>query len=335
MAAVVTMLTACSATPTGGSKSPEQAPRVQKTNDFAFLTNMGIDIEPVTGVKRLSDIANTAGPQLTAEQMAQLTAPLGEHFIEDMGAINLLAVRDIDGEHTLCFYAIHNGAGCDAVMATYDAQGKPCDAMLLSRCHKLWPVNPETFEGNLARELTAQVEFNGSRHFNISYDLEEMVLDPSTDERSAPQWAVKWHQDYDIEEDCRFVLKEQKEDARTGNKSAIDEVVYMNMRLATFATQSINDPRVIDQYNRAVAEWEQFYRSIDLSYIDMELNTLFDFNPARFLRWMASHRDKDNHLLPYFAKGEAWFRPSVEAHIDSIGVGDKDYILSIISNWRQ
>lgn len=335
MAAVVAMLTACNATPTGGNTSPEQAARVQKTNDFAFLTNMGIDIEPVTEVKRLNDIANTVGPMLTAEQMAQLTAPLGEHFIEEMGSINLLAVRDIDGEHTLCFYAIHNGAGCDAAMATYDAQGKPCDAMMLRRCHELWPVNPETFEGNLARELTAEVEFNGQRHFNIMHQLQEMVYDPSTDERSAPQWAVKWHQDYDIDKDCHFVLKEQKEDVRTGNKSAIDEVVYMNMRLATFATQSVNDPRVIDQWNKAIPEWEQFYKSVDLSCIDSDLNALFDDNPVRFLQWMASHRGKDNHILPYFTKGEAWYKPSIEAHLDSLSDGDQTYIRSLIKAWEQ
>ena len=247
---------------------------------------------------------------LTAEQMAQLTTPLGEHFIEEMGSINLLAVRDIDGEHTLCFYAIHHGAGCDAAMATYDAGGKPCDAMLLNRCHDLWPVNPETFEGNLARELTAQVEFNGQRHFNLVYEFQEMVFDPSTDQRSAPQWVVKWHQDYDIDKDCHFVLKEQKEDMRTGNKSAIDEVVYMNMRLTTFATQSVNDPRVIDKYNKAIPEWEQFYKNVDLSYIDMSLNSLFDMNRVRLLQWMASHRGRENSLLTVFERlfSNSWVR---------------------------
>jgi hypothetical protein len=335
MVTVVVMLTACNATPTGGGKSPEQTAKVKKANDFAFLTRMGIDIEPVTQVKRLNDIANTEGPLLTAEQMAQLTTPLGEHFIEEMGSINLLAVRDIDGEHTLCFYAIHHGAGCDAAMATYDAGGKPCDAMLLNRCHDLWPVNPETFEGNLARELTAQVEFNGQRHFNLVYEFQEMVFDPSTDQRSAPQWAVKWHQDYDIDKDCHFVLKEQKEDMRTGNKSAIDEVVYMNMRLTTFATQSVNDPRVIDKYNKAIPEWEQFYKNVDLSYIDMSLNSLFDMNRVRLLQWMASHRGKDNHILPYFAKGVAWYRPSVENELGNLDAEAKDYLQTIVDQWEQ
>lgn len=335
MAAVVVMLTACNATPTGGGKSPEQAAKAQKTNDFAFLTKMGIDIEPVTEVKRLNDIPDTFGPMLEDEQRKLLTTPLGENFVEEMGATNLLAVRDIDGEHTLCLFAIHTGAGCDVAMATYDAQGKPCDAMYIRDCHRMWPVNPETYEGNLMRELVHKVEFNGKRHFNITYSFQELVYDSQTDTRSAPQWTVKWHQDYDIDKDSHFLLKEQKEDARLGNKSAIDEVIYMNMRLSVFAEQSVSDPRVMDIYNKAIPEWEQFYKSVDLSYIDMDINSLFDSNPTRFLRWMCDHRGKDNKMLPYFKKGEHWYGPSVEKALAPLTADEQQYIRSIINNWEQ
>ena len=334
MAAVVVMLTACNATTTSGDKAPEQAAKA-KTNDFAFLTKMGIDIEPVTEVKRLNDIPDTFGPMLENEQRKLLTTPLGENFAEEMGATNLLAVRDIDGEHTLCVYAIHTGDGCDAAIATYDAQGKPCDAMYIRNWHRMWPVNPETYEGNLMREVIREVEFNGKRHFNITYSFQELVYDPQTDTRNAPQWTVKWHQDYDIDKDCHFVLKEQKEDVRLGNKSAIDEVIYMNMRLSAFAEQSVGDPRVMDIYNKAIPEWEQFYKSVDLSYIDMDINALFDANPTRFLRWMCDHRGKDNKMLPYFKKGSYWYGPSVEKALGPLTPDEQQYIRSIIKAWEQ
>lgn len=55
----------------------------------------------------------------------------------------------------------------------------------------------------------------------------------------------------------------------------------------------------------------------------------------RFLQWMASHRGKDNHILPYFTKGEAWYKPSIEAHLDSLSDGDQTYIRSLIKAWEQ
>lgn len=331
LTAAVMMLTAC-----GGTTSNESALAAvaQKTNDFGFLTNMGIDIEPVTEVKRLNDIPDTFGPMLQNEQRELLTTPLGRNFVEEMGATNLLAVRDIDGEHTLCFYAIHTGDGCDAAIATYDAQGKPCDALYIRDCHRMWPVNPETYEGNLMREVIHEVEFNGKRHFNITYSFQELVYDLQTDTRNAPQWTVKWHQDYDIDKDCHFVLKEQKEDARLGNKSVIDEVVYMNMRLWAFAEQSVSDPRVMDLYNKVIPEWEQFYKNVDLSYIDMDINSLFDANPTRFLRWMCDHRGGDNKMLPYFKKGESWYAPSVEEAMRVLSPEEQQYLMSIIKNWK-
>ena len=333
VALMVMPMVACNANGTSNATA-ESAPAVaQKTNDFAFLTRMGIDIEPVTEVKRLNDIPETFGPMLENEQRELLTTPLGENFVEEMGATNLLAVRDIDGEHTLCFYAIHTGDGCDAAMATYDAQGKPCDAMYIRGCHRMWPVNPETYEGNLMREVIHEVEFNGKRHFNITYSFQELVYDPQTDTRNAPQWTVKWHQDYDIDKDCHFVLKEQKEDTRQGNKSAIDEVVYMNMRLTTFAEQSVSDPRVMDLYNKAIPEWEQFYKSVGLSYIDMDINSLFDANPTRFLRWMAAHRGNDNHILPYFKRGEHWYGPSVTEHLGALDADARQYFSTIVNAW--
>ena len=333
MAAVAVMLTACNATTTSGDKAPEQAAKA-KTNDFAFLTNMGIDIKDLTDVKRVDDLTKAKGITLTAEQRAKLTTPLGEDFVEDMGDTDIIAVRDIDGERTLVFYRIRTGDGAHAIMAIYDDDGTPHDAILFRYCHNLWPVNPETYEDNLFRELSPVFEFNGKKHFNVAYTLKEFVFDPATDAKGAPQWQVRWHNDYDIDNRGYFVLKEQKEDGRSGNKSAIDEYITRNMKYASLDAMSTYDTNVMDRWNRLVPEMEAAYRE-DLSFVDMHLNSLFDANPTRFLRWMCAHRGKDNKMLPYFKKGSYWYGPSVEKALAPLTADEQQYIRSIIKNWEQ
>ncbi|MBR5728267.1 MAG: hypothetical protein IKX39_06420 [Muribaculaceae bacterium] len=328
-------MVACNANGTS-TTTAESAPAAvaQKANDFAFLTQMGIDIKDLTDVKRVDDLTKAKGITLTAEQRAKLTTPLGEDFVEDMGDTDIIAVRDIDGERTLVFYRIRTGDGAHAIMAIYDDDGTPHDAILFRYCHNLWPVNPETYEDNLFRELSPVFEFNGKKHFNVAYTLKEFVFDPATDAKGAPQWQVRWHNDYDIDNRGYFVLKEQKEDGRSGNKSAIDEYITRNMKYASLDAMSTYDTNVMDRWNKLVPEMEAAYRE-DLSFVDMHLNALFDTNPTRFLRWMCAHRGNENKMLPYFKKGSYWYGPSVEKALAPLTPDEQQYIRSIIKNWKQ
>lgn len=311
----------------------ETTPAPEKPN-LGFLEKLGIDMSNVCDVNRIDDLEQTQGIMLTREQCDKLIRPLGHGFVEDMGETHLLTVRAIGGEHTLAFYRISNGTGANAAMVTYDAQGTPCDGVLFFYCHHLWPVNPETLEGNLFREVIPTFEFNGQRHIKASFAFQEMVMNPETGLKSKPEWVVRWHQDYEIDQNGTFVLTDHKEDVREGNKRAIDELIYNNMKLSSLEAVSQKDMRVMDQTNKMIPQWEMVYKK-DRSYIDYHLNSLFDANPARFLKWMATHRGKENNMLPYFRKGEAWYRPSVEKELSALNADEQGYIRSIISNWEE
>ena len=44
---------------------------------------------------------------------------------------------------------------------------------------------------------------------------------------------------------------------------------------------------------------------------------------------------EDNHILPYFAKGVAWYRPSVENELGNLDAEAKDYLQTIVDQWEQ
>ena len=193
-------------------------PDVNKVNDLAFLRQAGVNVDSIAAAEK-------AGQPLwlTRPQYEVLVKSLGTDYEEDMGDTGILAVHPVGDDHAVVLYRQTNGTGGRLLIATYDHDGRPCDAMNFED-KNVWPVNPETFEGGLVREYNMTLQFAGNNHFAIHSVLREGVLDHMDNEH----WAVRWHQDYDITPDGVIIFKEIKEDGRSGSVTDVDAIVLAN-----------------------------------------------------------------------------------------------------------
>lgn len=302
-------------------------PDVNKVNDLAFLRQAGVNVDSIAAAEKAGQPLWLSRPQYEV-----LVKSLGTDYEEDMGDTGILAVHPVGDDHAVVLYRQTNGTGGRLLIATYDHDGRPCDAMNFED-KNVWPVNPETFEGGLVREYNRTLQFAGNNHFAIHSVLREGVLDHMDNEH----WAVRWHQDYDINPDGIFIFKEIKEDGRSGSVTDVDAIVLANMRLTSMGVQSRVDSGVMDAWNRFVPDSEQEYggraKALEMGYIRMELSGWFELNPQRFLRWMAAHRGADNHLLPHFkADGVFLDVNKVKAQIDSLPhAGDRAWLHDMVA----
>jgi len=286
------------------SSQPSSSPRV------AFLQDLGIDVTDdmvLTHRLTLPDqyITHAEGDSLTLPPMVELTreqyerliAPAGDAFHADMATWRLMGVRDVDGNHTLVAYYVGSTMGYSVYFMTYDSVGNLCDAIDLRELHVLWPVNHEEAGQCPVRTLDSEVTFAGKRHFTLHRLMGDCDMDYDRDLKGAPQWQLAWDQDYDITDDGLMVLKEQRETSRKGDVDPYAEVIYRSWDLLV---ASQHDTTIMNVWNGAVQRIEDLYAP-DNIYSPLKWNVpkLYNANPQRFLRWMASHRGASNRLLRY------------------------------------
>ena len=297
----------------------------QVANDFGFLKDMGLNVDSLVPGK---------SQELTRPQYEKLIKPLGVDYEEDMGTTSIVEVRATDDTHTMIEYRQTNGAEPVLILATYDRQGNKCDALRIED-HQVWPVDPEMLTDNLLREFSREVCFAGDNHFTIKAVLRQGVINEMDNEH----WAVRWHQDYDVNADGHFVFKAFEEDSRTGNKLDIDETVLANMMLSGMLVQSQVDGGVMDAWNAYIPDAEKQYggqiKAVKEGYIRMNLSDLYALNPQRFLRWMAAHRGASNHFLPHFEISDGFIvRADIQAQIDSMpNADDRAWLHAIVDKW--
>ena len=316
-----------------------------KTTDgsFAFLDSLGISIDDdllLADTLTMPDIYcgdpnqsvnDLKGFQLSKEQYAALLKPAGRGFADRMSNWLLLGVRDVGNGNTLGAYYVCNGVGYCVELITYDQQGEVLDAINAREMHLLWRVNLSDINNDTVFTLDSRITLDGPDRLTLHRTMGRCIMDFENDIKGEPFWQQQWQQDYTINDKGHFVLNGQRIAREQGEVDYYAALDFMSW-----------DMLVCSKYDESIMDaWNDYTELVNSTYdpnyqynpFPWDVAQLYCMNPQRFLRWMATHHDSSNRLLPLF-KLPPDDRPALLQEIARLDdPSARQWLTDIVNNW--
>ena len=306
-------LVACNANGTNSNAAEQSTPAAAATQkpDLGFLKKLGVDVSRVQTMGDKYDSDQEWEPTaLTDEQVLTLLPMVASmNDVEVEGGYYVEAARAMPGGHTMLLFAVEYGDSGTELMSIYDKDGNLTDLMQLGNIREFMTIecNDEMTQGK-AQVTNTVLEFTSPNEFTIDKTIKVADWKRKPGEEALPSdftrvhWLVQTLNSYDIDDQGRITLVEEKEVKRQGE---MDPDYQRWNAIGNLGHLPASDPNRIERLSEmAEGLYKQLERGEydeDPSYhIQMVLAEYFDSNPQTLLQWIYNNRGKKTLLVEHF-----------------------------------
>ena len=315
MALTITPLVACNANNGSSDAAADQAAPAAAPQklDLGFLKKMGVDVSKLGTIGDTFDF-NHVGEYVSLEdqqvfKLLPMTRSIYEEEIE--GGYYLEGARALPEGHTMLIFGVEYGDSGTDLMGIYDRDGNLTDLMQLGNCNEFMTIecNDEMTQGQ-AQVTNTIIKFSSPNEFSIDKTIKVadwkrkagQAEEALPNEFTKVHWLVQTLTSYDIDDQGRISLMDDKEIRRQGN---IDPDYQRWNAIGKLGHLPASDPNRIellsDMANQLYKQLGRGEYDADPSYhIQMVLAEYFDSNPQTLLQWVYNNRNKKNLIVEHF-----------------------------------